>query len=278
MTGRSEVALTLLDSSFCITSEDDRMVELVRLLWEPFVSAKVPEGTPIEIDAGEDGWRFLAPRDPGAVAKDPWVFAAVLRNFLSRRSIQEASGIVPLHGAAVEREGAFLVLSGPPKAGKTTLMLELLARGWRLVTDDLVPLEETGGSARPFPKPLSIREPERWRRYRERWDVPEWLPVPAGTALIPATAFPRTEVDVYSPSALVFSRWEATGAPDVEALAPARAVALCAENLHLPAGPGDLGTLSALCAAVPACRIRYGTTESALELLEKCLAAPDLME
>jgi hypothetical protein len=46
-------------------------------------------------------------------------------------------GDVPLHGAAVEIDGGALVLSGPSRAGKTTLAAALLSAGYRVLTEDL---------------------------------------------------------------------------------------------------------------------------------------------
>jgi hypothetical protein len=46
-------------------------------------------------------------------------------------------GDVPLHGAAVEIDGAALVLCGPSRAGKTTLAAAVLSAGHRVLTEDL---------------------------------------------------------------------------------------------------------------------------------------------
>lgn len=279
MTNRGEIDLSLLQSHFRITSDDGRMSEFVRQLWEPFLpSATSSAATDVEIQTDPKGWRLHSAGDPFALASDPWVLAAVLRNFLSARAVAEATSIVPLHGAAVERDGTFLVLSGPQKAGKTTLLLELLDRGWRLVTDDLVPIEADGRSARPYLKPLSVREPDRWNRYAGRWAVPGWLPAPVNAGLIPATAFTSTDAETYSPSLLVFSRFAPGRDPEVQRLSPAAAVARCGDNLHRPVGPLGLQRLAVLGSETPSWTISYASTETALEVLGKCLAASDPME
>ncbi|MDQ3952629.1 MAG: hypothetical protein M3279_06670, partial [Actinomycetota bacterium] len=224
MTASSEVTLSMLDSSFRVTSADDRMVDLVRLLWEPFLSdAEDVHDVALEVEG--EGWRLHVAGEPPNRATDPWVVVSSLRNALSRRAIADARSLVPVHAAAVERDGRFLVLSGPAQAGKTTLLLELLDHGWLLVTDDLVPVDPATLTATPFPKPLSVRDPARWRRFARRWRVPAWLPQPSVGALIPATAMPLTAATSYRPSLLVFSRYSPGEPPSQERLTRAHTVA-----------------------------------------------------
>lgn len=52
-----------------------------------------------------------------------------------------------VHGTCVARDGAGVLLLGPPGAGKSDLALRLMARGFDLVADDQVLIES--GDARP---------------------------------------------------------------------------------------------------------------------------------
>jgi hypothetical protein len=280
MTEATEVTLSILDSHFHVTSEDPQMGELVRQLWEPFVTtASVSAATAVPLRSAAGTWRFCVPPDPPSSAEDPWVFAAVLRNFLSGRAVRAARSVVPLHGAAVERDGTFLVLSGAPRSGKTTLVLELLDRGWTYVTDDLIPVRRGGLTARPFPKPLSVREPDVWRRFAARWPVPAWLPPPRTVGLVPASAFPMPEEREYTPSVLVFPRFSPGAEPELEELSPAAATALAGDNLHAGArDPAMLATLATLGKSAPAYGASYGSTGAALELLERALRGRKSME
>lgn len=45
-----------------------------------------------------------------------------------------------LHATGVVRDGAAVLLTGPPGAGKSDLALRLIDRGWRLLADDQVSL------------------------------------------------------------------------------------------------------------------------------------------
>lgn len=281
MTPAWEVSLSVLGSGFTVVSDDERMTALVRELWEPFVVAG-PQRPDFELSIrqGEGRWRLDGPPHPPVASEDPWLIAASLRNSVSGAAIAGAGPIVPVHGAAVEKDGTFLVLAGPPKAGKTTLVLELLDRGWLLVTDDLVPLDPETLTARPFQKPLSVREPERWRRFARGWDVPAWLPQPVSAGLIPAPALPLSRAGVYRPSLLVFPRFEAGAEPALERLTPAATVAWCGDNLH-SRGPGEPGVLPAVARlgkSTPGYLISYGSTKDALELLESALQGSPTME
>jgi HPr kinase/phosphorylase len=54
-----------------------------------------------------------------------------------------------LHGSCGSRSGDGVLLIGPPGAGKSDLLLRLLARGFELVADDQVEIAD--GIARPVP-------------------------------------------------------------------------------------------------------------------------------
>jgi HPr kinase/phosphorylase len=57
-----------------------------------------------------------------------------------------------VHASCAARDGAGVLLLGPPGSGKSDLILRLLDRGWMLVADDRVDIED--GIARP-PAPLA---------------------------------------------------------------------------------------------------------------------------
>jgi len=58
-----------------------------------------------------------------------------------------------LHAAALARGDRAYVFAGPSGAGKTSLMLALVARGWQLITEEMVLIDHDGlvhGLARPI--------------------------------------------------------------------------------------------------------------------------------
>ncbi len=62
-----------------------------------------------------------------------------------------------IHGSCAGRSGDGVLLIGPPGAGKSDLLLRLLARGFDLVADDRVDIV-AGGIARPVPALAGLLE------------------------------------------------------------------------------------------------------------------------
>jgi serine kinase of HPr protein (carbohydrate metabolism regulator) len=60
------------------------------------------------------------------------------------------------HGSCAARDGAGVLLLGPPGAGKSDLLLRLTGEGWRLVADDQVMLRADGPVLRAA-APASLR-------------------------------------------------------------------------------------------------------------------------
>jgi HPr kinase/phosphorylase len=61
-----------------------------------------------------------------------------------------------IHGSCASRDGNGVLLIGPPGAGKSDLVLRLLARGFDLVADDRVDIAD--GVARPVPALVGLLE------------------------------------------------------------------------------------------------------------------------
>lgn len=275
MVSRSAINLELLGTEFVISTTDARWIELVARLWEPFVCEAVTEAA-LSLDVTEQGSEWLMTTFSGAstINPDPWVVLHQLRNITSQHALIRSDDVIGLHGSVLSRDGFTLVLSGPAMAGKSTLMVELLARGWSYVSDDLAPIDKADGRILSFPKPINLRDASNWDRFRGRWQVPEWLPPPTETCLIPASAFSRGP-ERAAPSFLLFPKFDRTAAPDAAIISTAMAIAYCGQNLQNPYVEleGALPVFTRLCRGVPCGSITYASTAQALELLDDLLTA-----
>jgi HprK-related kinase A len=62
-----------------------------------------------------------------------------------------------IHGAVVEKNGRALILPAPPGSGKSTLCAALVARGWRLLSDELALIKFDNLRVAPMCRPLSLK-------------------------------------------------------------------------------------------------------------------------
>ncbi len=62
-----------------------------------------------------------------------------------------------IHAAVVEKDGHALILPAPPGSGKSTLCAGLVARGWRLLSDELTLIDPASGQLVPLPRPIGLK-------------------------------------------------------------------------------------------------------------------------
>jgi HprK-related kinase A len=61
------------------------------------------------------------------------------------------------HSAVVEKAGRAAILAGPTGSGKSTLCTALLARGWRLLSDEFALIDPASGWLLPIPRPVALK-------------------------------------------------------------------------------------------------------------------------
>ena len=62
-----------------------------------------------------------------------------------------------IHSAVVERNGRAIILPAPQGSGKSTLCAALVARGFRLLSDELALIDIEHGTVVPLPRPISLK-------------------------------------------------------------------------------------------------------------------------
>ena len=100
---------------------------------------------------GEDEILFHLARAENDYQVEVALLGVLLAHWLERR------GVTALHGAAVAGDGWSIGIMGPNGSGKTSLALELIDRGHRLVTDDLLAVSIDGEQALAHPSFPQVR-------------------------------------------------------------------------------------------------------------------------
>jgi hypothetical protein len=184
-------------------------------------------------------------------------------------------GVYAIHAGAVEERGRATLLSGRSGAGKTTLVLNLLQRGFRLLSDELAIVEPSTQRILPYPRSLHIRPgtPELIRALRLVQRASETL-VRGAWTLTPDVleeALPGS----LAPAAQLTNVLLLDGPPDAEAsprltpVPPAVAAlellrATWAASVEFDAG---LDRLSRLLDGVSCARLRIGELEATTDVV-----------
>jgi hypothetical protein len=189
---------------------------------------------------------------------------------------QHAQRYLVLHAAVVARGGRALLLPGEPGAGKSTLCAGLVARGWRLLSDELALIRPDRGDLLPLPRPISLKNGSIpvIRRFAPR---SEFGPFCRDTAkgVITHLRAPRISVEQAGqparPAWVVFPRFQA-GAELALTPCPAEEAfqALIEAAFNYPVqGPAGFHALADLGSEVTARHLRYSDLDAACQRLER---------
>jgi len=120
------------------------------------------------------------------------------------------SGLYELHSGAVvnphNQRGVFL--AGPSGSGKSTLTLQLVANGWRYLTDDVLFFKPDGGTVKAYPLRRAFALTQSTveaagKRVRDALASVEWFEG-AKQSFIPHEIFPETFLSECEPRAIFF--------------------------------------------------------------------------
>ena len=82
---------------------------------------------------------------------------------VTRLVLESAHPLIPIHAAAVDRDGRAIVLAGQSHTGKSTFAGWLTAHGWGFLTDEVALLERRHGRRAGRPSVLATHRRSPWR-------------------------------------------------------------------------------------------------------------------
>jgi HprK-related kinase A len=133
-----------------------------------------------------------------------------------------------IHAGTLERGGQALILPGPPGSGKSTLCADLVARGWRLLSDEFAIVRAPDARLQAHPRPISLKNDAIdliERRNRTAVFSRRYQGTAKGTVAYmraPDEAVRRAH-ELAQPSLVVFPRYREGSPPRLERLDKARA-------------------------------------------------------
>ena len=180
----AEVSLTILDGEVVLRGPSELEAPW-RTLWQPFLSNRaLPDAAAVTVTPLPFGYALRSPGREVNVT-DVWRALVESRNDAIRLGLTATRDVVDLHGAVLVRDEKALLLLGDAWAGKTTLALALVQRGWGYFSDDLVVIERSSGLVRPVPKPPGVKA-YSWDQMKHYWrPLPKELGEPPGPFVIP---------------------------------------------------------------------------------------------
>ena len=235
---------------------------------------EVAEGPWFEVAGHDDG--FTGWRDQQGLFATSTLDGAVLGLFsaILHYACAERDSIATLHAGAVSDGHTALVLAESGGNGKSTLTAALLTRGYRYLSDDLVPLERGSGHAVPVPICLNLKPgsiPILAGFYPELPSLPAWRSGNRFLRFLPPPEFAQRRPNrTYPVAALVFPRYQPNIGLDLQPLDPVAALTCLIESdtrLDRPLNPAKIGELCTWIEATPAYALTYGDLEAAIKIL-----------
>jgi|GEM_PF-1649267 len=114
----------------------------------------------VEVRHDANGWLISEsfsdrPRVLDARAGGGWLAMEVANSVISE--VAARSKFLIMHAAVLERDSEALAVAGRGFAGKSTVATHLLARGWRMLSDEYAFVEPVTGSVVPYQKLMYLR-------------------------------------------------------------------------------------------------------------------------
>jgi HprK-related kinase A len=183
-----------------------------------------------------------------------------------------------LHAGVVEKNGRAIVLPALPGSGKSTLVAALCARGYRLLSDEFGVIRLADSKLLPLLKPIALKDAsiDVIRKFApasvlgpvfpntRKGDVAHLAPPPDSVA---------RRHEAATPAFVLFPRFDAAAALELEALPKARAFAKVSANSfnYGLLGRSAFVALGRLIERCDVYRLSYGDLDAAIAAIDELL-------
>lgn len=167
MEQRDQCEFELFDVKVCVKTNMKGIADLLRTTYSAFPSTnghssgKSKESHYSVIEKrrkNPEQKRFLIFQDHRMVYqtqdRDPLV--PYLKWFVNNDVLDHLTSYYQLHAGVVSRDGKGIILPGPSRSGKTTLVLGLLMNGFRYLSDEFALIDPKTQQVIPFPRNLYL--------------------------------------------------------------------------------------------------------------------------
>ncbi|MDB5753742.1 MAG: HprK-related kinase [Massilia sp.] len=185
-----------------------------------------------------------------------------------------------IHSAVVEKDGLAAILPAPAGSGKSTLCAALVAKGWRLLSDELALVAPGSGALVPLPRPISLKNAsiDIIRRYAPgaviSAEVADTVKGTVAHLKAPADSIARAHLPARA-AWIIFPKYQAGAAPTLAPVAPARAfmdLAGNSFNYSLLGGEG-FEAMAGLIDSTRAYQFTYSMLDDAVEVFSRLAPA-----
>lgn len=157
------VTLRICGVSLTVAGLPSELHERFRALMSPFEAHFDPADAAQHVQVRQLDGEMAIIRG-GLVAAsygDPQLLLTQLEWHVVTTALEATESYIPVHGAALARDSAGVLLLAESGAGKTTLTLGLMRRGWQPLADDIVLIDPQTLSIVPFPRCFHVDDGTR---------------------------------------------------------------------------------------------------------------------
>jgi len=183
----------------------------------------------------------------------------------------DADWLMTVHASAITNGRKTILFSAAPGKGKTTIAALLQARGYRLISDDFVPIDRSTFCAYPFPIAMSVKEgsmdllaslyPELEQKTLN-FITPE-----KSVRYLPPVHHPDVTSDIYPVKAFIFIQYDSSVDFLMEKLDPLKAMKLLFEEAWVSPAHGNATLLFELITQISFYQLTYSNNHKALDAI-----------